>query len=198
MAKEEVLRLGNLTLKMLKNAEKSFLQGKLKYAQEVLDEEPEIDEISHIVTRFMEDVPAEKLNPAEHTMLERLKHLVTDIERVGDHAVNLAEFAHQMDKKNIKFSKFARKELKEFFTLVIETYSVALNAFAASNLSLLDQVAQNEEKVDRIEKKCKRNHIARLRKGLCQPEADPIYVETLRNLERISDHAYNIALCLKY
>jgi phosphate:Na+ symporter len=198
LAKEEVLRLGRLTLEMLKDAEKGYLQGKLKSAQAVLEQEPDVDQICHIVTRFMEDVPGEKLNLAEHAMLERLKHLVTDIERVGDHAVNLAEFARQIEKKDIKISKTARKELKEFFKIVSDTYAMSLKAFKKEDYSLVEQVVQNEDEVDRLEKKCKRGHVERLRKGLCQPEADPIFVETLRNLERISDHSYNIALSLKY
>jgi phosphate:Na+ symporter len=198
LAKEEVLRLGRLTLGMLKDAEKGYLQGKLKSAQSVLDLEPDIDQICHIVTKFMEDVPGEKLNLAEHAMLERLKHLVTDIERVGDHAVNLAEFARQIDKKKIKISKEARRELKELFHLVSGTYATSLKAFKKSDRALVDEVVRDEDEVDRLEKKCKRGHVERLRKGLCQPEADPIYVETLRNLERISDHSYNIALSLIY
>jgi phosphate:Na+ symporter len=59
-------------------------------------------------------------------------------------------------------------------------------------------VIQSEDEVDHMEKKFKRNHVERLKKGMCQPEADPIFVETLRNLERISDHSYNIALALIY
>jgi phosphate:Na+ symporter len=131
-------------------------------------------------------------------MLERLKHLVTDIERVGDHAVNLAEFARQMDKKDIKISKYGYKELKELFHIVEENYAVALKAFKKNDRVLVEQVVQSEDEVDKLEKKFKRNHVERLRKGLCQPEADPIYIETLRNLERVSDHSYNIALSLIY
>jgi len=131
-------------------------------------------------------------------LLEKLKHLVTDIERVGDHAVNMAEFARQMDKKGIKITKYAHKELETLFNTVAEHYSVALKAFKNNDLTLMDKVVQNEDEVDRMEKKYKKNHIERLKKGLCQPEADPIFVETLRNLERISDHSYNIVLSLVY
>ena len=198
MAKAEVLRLGNLTQQMLKDAERSFVLGKVKHAENVLAVEPDVDEISHLVTHFMEAVPGEKLSQEEHATLETLKHMVTDIERVGDHAVNLAEFARQMDKRGIKITKFARKELKTMFTIVAHHYAVALKAYKKNDRSLVDQVIQSEDEVDHMEKKFKRNHIERLKKGMCQPEADPIFVETLRNLERISDHSYNIALALIY
>ena len=198
IAKAEVLRMGWLTYKMLKEAERSFLLGKTKPASAVLQKEPDIDEISHQVNHFMEDIPGEKLNPEERSLLERLKHLVTDIERVGDHAVNLAEFALQMDKKAIKITKYAHKELELLFTAVLENYGVALKAFKKNDHTLMNQVVQSEDEVDKMEKKFKRNHVERLRQGLCQPEADPIYIETLRNLERISDHSYNIVLSIIY
>ncbi len=73
-------------------------------------------------------------------------------------------------------------------------YSDSLKAFKKNDHTLMDQVVQSEDKMDKMEKRFKRNHIERLKKGLYQPEADPIFVETLRNLERISDHSYNIAL----
>ena len=198
LAKAEVLRMGGFTLQMLKNAQKSFVQGKLKNASEVLRKEPDIDAITHKLDRFIDDIPADKLNPADRAELGRIRHIITDIERVGDHAVNLAEFALQMEKKKINFSKYARKELALLFDTVIENYITALKAFKKEDLSLLEQVAQLEEKIDEMEKQYKKNHIERLKKGLCQPEADPIYLDTLRNLERISDHSYNIALSIKY
>lgn len=198
MAKAEVLRMGWFTHGMLLEAEKCFLEGKKKHAAIVLEKEPEIDEIAHQVDNFMEEIPAEKLNQEDRATLDRLKHLVTDIERVGDHAVNLAEFALQMDKRDIKFTKYAHHELAKMFDKVAAIYSDALNAFDKFDQVLMDRVVQAEDDVDAMEKKFKKNHIHRLKKNLCQPEADPIYVETLRNLERISDHSYNIALSIRY
>ena len=197
IAKAEVLRMGWHAYQMLKDAEKSFLLGKPKHATDVLKKEPDIDEIGRLVNHFMEEIPGDKLNSEERSLLEKLKHMVTDIERVGDHAVNLAEFAQQMDKKGIKITKFAHKELESLFSTVAENYSNALKAFKKNDLALKKQVIRNEDDVDKLEKKFMKNHIARLRKGLCQPEADPIFVETLQNLERISDHSYNIVLGIK-
>jgi phosphate:Na+ symporter len=198
MAREEVLHMGSLTYHMLKDAEKGFVSGKTKHSLAVLEIEPNIDEITHQLNRFMESIPGEKLNPDERAALEKLKHLVTDIERVGDHAFNLAEFALRMEKKNIKFTKFAHKELESLFSTVADNYSQSLESFKNGDRGLMDQVIASEDDVDGMEKRFKKNHVKRLREGLCQPEADPIYVETLRNLERISDHSYNIALSLIY
>jgi len=131
-------------------------------------------------------------------MLEDLKHLITDIERVGDHANNLAEFAVIIGKKKIKISKYGRKELRNLFKLVIDTYGLSLQVFKSENTKKIDIVARREEKIDALEREYKKNHIERLKQKICHPEADTIYIETLRNLERVGDHAYNIALSIKY
>jgi phosphate:Na+ symporter len=103
-----------------------------------------------------------------------------------------------MEKKEIKFTKYAHKELEALFGTVAENYHVSLEAIKKNDRLLMDQVIASEDDVDGMEKRFKKNHVKRLREGLCQPEADPIFVETLRNLERISDHSYNIALSLIY
>jgi phosphate:Na+ symporter len=198
VAKAEILRMGWFAYQMLRNAKKSFLQGKKKHAHAVLHKEPDIAEICHQVNRFMENIPPDKLNQADRNFLDKLKCLVTDIKRVGGHAVNLAEFAIQIDKKDIKMTKYAHKELEILFDTVIEHYGFALKAFKKNDPTLVIQVEEIEVEVDKMKTKFKKNHIERLRKGLCQPEADPIYVESLRILERISDHSYNIALSVSY
>jgi phosphate:Na+ symporter len=138
------------------------------------------------------------LNPEDQDKLEDMKHLITDIERIGDHANNLAEFAQRLDSKKIKISKDAQKELKVIFKKVIQNYKITLKALKSRDKEMVDEIANIEEEVDGLEKDYKRNHIERLKKNICHPEADTIYIESLRNLERISDHAYNIALTLIY
>ena len=128
--------------------------------------------------------------------MEDLKHIITDIERVGDHAVNLAEFAKTIDKKGIKISKFGRKELRTIFKQVLSNYGLALKAIKSGEKKYVNHVIKLEDEIDALEKEYKRNHINRMKQKICDPEADTIFVESLRNLERISDHAYNIVLSL--
>jgi phosphate:Na+ symporter len=145
---------------------------------------------------FLASIPGDKLGENEAKLLENLKHLITDIERVGDHANNLAEFAEHMRTKKHKLSKYGCKEMQRLSECVLRTYGLALKALKTDNRKFIDQVVTYEDEIDKLEKKYKENHINRLKKNLCEPELDTIYVETLRNLERISDHSYNIALSL--
>ncbi len=95
-------------------------------------------------------------------------------------------------------TKYGRKELKFISAKVLKTYGLALKALKTEDKKFVDQVIKGEEEIDDLEKTYKNNHIERLKKKICDPELDTIFVECLRNLERISDHSYNIALSLIY
>jgi hypothetical protein len=95
-------------------------------------------------------------------------------------------------------TKYGCKELKSISAKVLKTYGLALKALKTEDKKFVDQVIKGEEEIDDLEKTYKNNHIERLKKKICNPELDTIFVECLRNLERISDHSYNIALSLIY
>jgi len=195
-AKEEVLRMGWIAHEMVKRATEAMSEADQDKEKWVLKHEKNIDEICRNLDSFLESIPSDKLGMNEVLLLENLKHLITDIERVGDHATNLAEFAERMRSKKYTLSKYGRKELKEISEKVLATYGLSLQALKTNNHKYVDQVVEFEDQVDKLEKKFKKNHINRLKKNICNPELDTIFVETLRNLERISDHSYNIALSL--
>jgi phosphate:Na+ symporter len=198
MAKEEVLRVGWMAHEMVKRSSEAMVETDNERIKWVLKHEKRVDEIYHNMEAFLASIPSEKLAPNDVKMLENLKHLLTDIERVGDHANNLAEFAEQIGSKKHGLSKYGRKEVKNLSERVLNTYGLALKALKTDNRKFIDQVVVYEDEIDKMEKAYKKNHINRLKKKICNPELDTIYVETLRNLERIGDHAYNIALSLTY
>ena len=198
LAMEEVLRMGWLTHEMLEKAEDALLKDDGDAMKWVFKHEKDVDEITHSLESFLESIPGEKLNPDDQDKLEDMKHLITDIERVGDHANNLAEFARQLDDKKISVSKAGQKELKILFKKVLQNYKVTLKALKSGDETMVTRVLTLEEEIDALEKQYKLNHIERLKKKICHPEADTIFIESLRNLERISDHAYNLALTLIY
>ena len=194
LAKEEVLRMGWITHEMVEKAGSAMLTYDSDTIKWVFKHEKEIDEICLSLEKFLESIPPEKLNPGDQDTLEDLKHLITDIERVGDHANNMAGFAKKLENKKISISKAGQKELKNLLKRVLQNYNISLKALKSNNTEIVSKIKANEENIDDLEKRYKRNHIGRLKKKLCNPEADTIFIEALRNLERISDHAYNIAL----
>ena len=198
LAKEEVLRMGWITYEMVEKAELGMLAKDEEAIKWVFKHEKNIDEICHSLESFLENIPGDKLNPDDQDKLEDMKHMITDIERVGDHANNLAEFARQFDNKKVEISKDGQKEIKTMFRKVLQNYKITLKALKSNDEKMVTRILTLEEEIDVLEKDYKRNHIDRLKKKVCHPEADTIFVESLRNLERISDHSYNIALTLIY
>ena len=194
LAKEEVQRVGWITHEMLEKTYEGMLNKKIDAVKWVLKREADVDSICWSLENFLESIPGDKLNPNELETLENLKHYITDIERVGDHATNLSEFVRKIDKKKIKITKYGRKELRTLFRRVLSNYGAALKAIKSGNKKYVNNVIKREDEIDALEKEFKRNHIERLKQNICNPEADTIFVESLRNLERISDHAYNIVL----
>jgi len=198
LAKEEVLRMGWITYEMVEKAETAMLKKDSEAIKWVMKHEKNVDEICHSLESFLENIPGEKLNPDDQDKLEDMKHMITDIERVGDHANNLVEFARQFDNKKVEISKEGQKELKTLFEKVLQNYKITLKALKSGDEKMVTRILTLEEEIDSLEKTYKNNHIDRLKKKVCHPEADTIFVESLRNLERISDHSYNLALTLIY
>ncbi|MFW9983021.1 MAG: PhoU domain-containing protein, partial [Candidatus Thorarchaeota archaeon] len=135
----------------------------------------------------------EELNHEDAIWRIKLLAILTDIERVGDLASNIAEFVVDKLRNGIFFSEEAVNELGEMFDLVEETYSTAIKSLKTRNKKLARVAEKLEDEVDIMERKLKARHVERMRTGICDPQADAVFVETLRNLERISDHADNIA-----
>jgi phosphate:Na+ symporter len=135
----------------------------------------------------------EELNKEDAIWRIKLLAILTDIERVGDLASNIAEFVVEKLKNGIEFSDAGKKDIAEMFDLTEETYSTAIKALKTKNKDLAKVAEKLEDDIDDLERRLKDAHIERVRIGVCDPQADAVFVETLRNLERIGDHADNIA-----
>ena len=118
---------------------------------------------------------------------------VNDIERIGDHAENLAELGENSIANDVVFSDHAKNELNDMYNKVLSTYTYALESMRTSDVDLACKVIKMEEQVDIMEKSCRVNHMRRLNNNMCSIDNGIIYLEIIINLERVSDHAVNIA-----
>jgi phosphate:Na+ symporter len=193
-AEREIHKIAELTLEMIQRSRTALLYLEMDDAQRIQFLEDEVDDKCRNTEEFIDKIREEELGENDTVWRMKLLAILTDIERVGDLCQNLAEFAAERNKQEISFSKTAIKHLEEMFTLVEKTYATAVKALQTRNKDIA-KVAENlEDEVDVLERKLKEAHRERMREGVCMPEADTIFVETLRNLERMSDHADNIAL----
>jgi phosphate:Na+ symporter len=192
-AEREVTSIADTTLKMLQLSKLAIVDEDQNAAEEVLDLEDEVDEYCDETEIFIDKIREEDL--AERQKLWRIKllNIIVDVERIGDMTNNLAEFGISRMREQIPFSDKALKELTNLFNKVEETYSTAITAMKQRSELLAKQAVELEDEVDVLERKSKRAHIKRTTAGICAPEADVMFTEILRNLERIGDHADNIA-----
>jgi len=124
-----------------------------------------------------------------HTLLTNVR----DIERIGDHFENILELLQYKDHHEVSLSKSARQDLIGMFSLAIEAVRKSIAALDTASLSLAQEVTELESLIDDMEDKLRQKHIARLNTNECNGAAGIVYTDIVSNLERIGDHAVNIA-----
>ena len=128
--------------------------------------------------------------------LGALFHVANDIERIGDHAENVADAARQRKESGVGFSKDAQKELGEMLDMVNTLIYYSIQMFANSDESHMQEVVDLEDKIDAKEKELQKLHVQRLTKGECTAEAGMMFSDIISGLERVADHATNIAFAI--
>ena len=152
-----------------------------------------INELQKSILNYLLKLSKASLNEDSRETVDALFNTVNDIERIGDHAENIAELAKDIVDLEISFSDVGIGELKDMYNKVVSTYTYALEAMRTSNVELACKVIKMEEQVDMMEKSCRANHMNRLNSSSCSIESGVIYLDIISNLERVSDHAVNIA-----
>ena len=168
--------------------EKSSEKVSLAFRREVL-----VNELQRAILSYLLKLSKAPLHEDAIETVDSLFNVVNDIERIGDHAENIAELSEKVIEHDLKLSQEGNKELKEMYEKVMTAYTYSLEALETSNIDLALKVVKLEEQVDMLETICRNDHLARLNKGECSIESGVIYLDIITNLERISDHSLNIA-----
>ncbi len=192
-ARRELMRMGRMTVEMLSASRGAlFEQGALE-ASSVFETEDAIDTLQDAVDEYLDRIDGSSLSVEDERRLHVFRHVVGDIERIGDHAVNIAQRAGRARRNGHPFSKLAVDELGHMFDRATELYRLSLRALQGEDQDAAHQALEVEKDVDRLETQYKATHVRRLEDGTCDPQAGILFVEILHNLERIGDHAVNIA-----
>jgi len=199
-AQREIVATADLTVKMIDLSRKALLNHDLEAAQKVVQFEDKVDDSCRATEKFIDKIREEELKEADAAWRMKLLAILVDIERVGDLTNNIAEFAIDRLTDEIVFSSAAISDMEDMFRLVEETYAISIEALRTRNKDAAERAIQLEDKVDKLERELRKGHEKRTAAGVCMPQADSVFVETLRNLERVSDHADNIAadVLMKY
>ncbi len=194
---KDVIRMAEIVLGMLKESKRIFLNKEKKLIQIVAAKEDSIDEINKILDEYMTVLSGKEMSAMDKQKLAGCMHAITDIERVGDHVNNIVELAERKDKEKVDFSKEAIENLKIMFEAVEDMFSRIVRALKGEDGGLVEKIFDEEGEVDLMEKKFEAAHMERLDRKVCNPRAGVIFVDVLRNLERIGDHSDNIAHMLQ-
>lgn len=192
-AKEEIIRMGNFGVQGLSEAFEFMKTGNKKHAELGYQIEDAINNLDRRITDYLIEISSVNISPIESTRHMTLMESVRDFERIGDHFENIIELLDYKDVNRVELTEGAKNDLSEMFTLTIETVQKSVNALNENDMDLARTVTEQEDLIDKMERTFRKNHIIRLNEGSCTPQAGMVFVDIVSNLERIGDHAVNIA-----
>lgn len=195
-ATREMERMGHMAITNLERAMNALITLDEADIAEVYEVEKQIDFLNHSITDYLVKINQTTLPADDAKSIGGLFHVVNDIERIGDHAENIADAAQSRMAQNIDFSAQAKRELSGMLDMVIKITTYALDMFSHNNQEHMQEILELEDKVDDAERDLQESHVQRLTRGECTASAGMMFSDIISGLERVSDHATNIAFSL--
>lgn len=189
----EVVHMGQITMENVRRAMDAVLTKNANEVEDVYKTEQTINNMEKMLTEYLVKVNNLSLTERQKLVVNDLFYSINDIERVGDHAENLAEQAEYMVQHNISFSETGESDLHVICETAFSSFKHSINARQKGDMDDVRKVSQYEDEVDTLEEELREKHIERLSAGKCDPSAGVVFLDLISNLERISDHAYNLA-----
>ena len=193
---KELERMASLAEENLNRAMNALITLDEEDIEEVYEVEKNINFLHHAITDYLVKINQTTLPIEDLNSLGALFHVVNDIERIGDHAENVADAARQRKEEGVSISKEAQKELGDMLEMVNKIIRYAVEMFAKSDETHMQEIITLEDQVDEKERELQKKHVERLTKGECSPEAGMIFSDIVSGLERVADHATNIAFAI--
>ncbi len=197
MVQKELVHMGELAMGNTEKSVDALLTNNREMVAEVLETEKVINEFEKLLTEYLVKINLLTLNEREHLLLKNYMNTISDIERIGDHAENIAELASEKITRGIKFTEEANEDMRLIYGYVNKAVENAVLARRDEKMEYVRAVVRFEELVDSTEEELREKHIRRLSNRECKVENGVIFLDVINNLERISDHADNIAGYIK-
>ncbi|KPH75895.1 MULTISPECIES: Na/Pi cotransporter family protein [Bacillaceae] len=192
-AKKEIVRMGEYACKGLEESNQYLTTSSQKHSDMAMQIEGAINNLDRNITEYLVTVSGRSLSEQESEKHTALMNSIRDIERIGDHFENLIELVDYKISNKVQISDKAMGELNTMFDLTNMTVKQAVDALNESDREKALEVVQREEEIDKMERDYRKRHIIRMNEGLCSGSAGIVFVDIISNLERIGDHAVNIA-----
>lgn len=193
---KELERMGHIAVENLIKAVNVLIKPEDKIIEEVYETEQQINYMNHAITDYLVKISQSTLPIDDMKNIGGLFHVVNDIERIGDHAENAADAAILSKEKNISFSKESEEALLEMLNRVIKITNYSIDMFSNNSKEHLQEILDLENGIDQMERDLQEAHVERLKKGQCRQEAGMLFSDIISGLERVADHATNIAFSI--
>ena len=159
--------------------------------------EQELDFLNQELVRYAVLLSTKQLSRFDHQYLSSTIRTVSDLERIGDYAENIVEYAETLRQQNARFSDNAVEEIRYMAKLIGDLYKEAIQAYHKLDMAALGRANQIEDEVDTMTERMEDNHIQRLSLGVCEPNAGTEYISLAQNSERVGDHLINVAKTIR-
>lgn len=193
---KEIEHMGKIAAENLKAGMDALCGLEEDKIEIVYQRERYIDFLNDKITNYLVKMNQMDLPIQDSEMIGGLFHVVNDIERIGDHAENFADSAKMRINDQVTFSEKGEKQLQEMSASVMKILEYSIDMFSHKNQEHMKEILQLESEIDDKEKKLLRSYVKRMRKNKCSPEAGMIFSDTISGLERVADHATNIAFAI--
>ncbi|MBQ3422941.1 MAG: Na/Pi cotransporter family protein [Romboutsia sp.] len=190
---KEINEMGRLALENVELSVKAAMFLKEEDIKLAYENEESINEFEKAITKYLVKINNLSLSDTQHKLVKNLLYTINDLERIGDHAKNIAEFADKLNKDNLVFSKDVIEELNRMKDHVVKSLELAIKMREIGSGDEIKKVYKYENDVDRIEIDIRERYISRLLEKESNIETGVLFIDIISNLERISDHALNIA-----
>ena len=196
--KKEIVRMSEFALKNIELSVEMLLNSDLDYESEIRNNEEIINHLNKDITAYLTKLMSKDLSDEDDKKIGSYYHVVSDVERVGDYAENILEYALRLREEQVAISEDAKIELKELTQMIRDIYQYSITAFDDRNVALLGKVDKIEAQIDLFSQDLENRHIERVKKGSCNAQLGSVYLQTVSNLERVGDHITNLAFSIRH
>ena len=195
--RKEIVRMGEYAKQNVNDAMQMLFDANVDNTEAIAEREQMLNSLNKNITIYLTKLVGKELSDEDDKKVGSYFKVVSDVERVGDYAENVMEYANRLRESELALSSEAVQELTLFVDKVNNLYNIAFTAFDDRNTSILAQVEEIEQDIDDYCAMLEKRHIDRVKQGNCTAQAGSIFLQTISNLERVADHINNVAKSIR-
>lgn len=190
---KETIRMGDMAKENVTLAMRAFFENKEEYIEKVFENESTINELEKQITDYLVLISSHDLAQEDSKILSSTFHVINDIERIADHAENIAELAREKAENKIEINGAAKEEVVAMYSKTMESLMIALESYSNKDGNKAKEIKEIEKVINKYKKDIREHNIERLNNKVCKASGSAIFLDLVSNLERIGDHSTNIA-----